>query len=71
MLRYVVILSGQSLFDCLDKILDLSLQFPFPWNFLAPTNLTFSACSSPMYHVLSLLLWICSKIITGMVSKAE
>lgn len=61
MLRYVVILSGQSLFNC--KIncrpfitVSFSLEFP-------STNQSYLPCVlQPTYRVLSLLPWICSKI---------
>lgn len=71
MLIYGHIIWKESLFNCYDRILNLSLQIHFPWNFPAPTNLTFPAYCTPMYQVLSLLLWTCSKITTGLISKAD
>lgn len=47
--RYMAILSGRNLCP-IEKISELSVQSPFPWNFPAPTNLT--SCSLQP-HVLS------------------
>lgn len=43
----MAILLGRSLYPIKKIISDLSFQYPFPWNFLAPTNLTLLFTTAP------------------------